>query len=300
MSLPKDDAAVLSARWTEGVLLKRDVFSTVERGRFRDDSGEVEGVLRRLDQVPLWSYPLARHLFARERRALALARDLNVGFFSRFERGHPFVRLKLAMSLDARTAPASGGQAWISGEAARADVQVWRARSGAVLTGAGTVRTDDPRLDVRLAYGSWVRQPLRVLLDPMLTCATGAKIFHGTGALVFAASDAPVRSQDAARVERLPRAAGGLDLRAAMRRLAELEINELLVECGPRLAGSFILSNLVDEFVLYMAPSLLGADAAPLMHVSGLGPPGSLPAFEFKDVQRIGDDLRLILIPKKP
>jgi diaminohydroxyphosphoribosylaminopyrimidine deaminase / 5-amino-6-(5-phosphoribosylamino)uracil reductase len=230
----------------------------------------------------------------------AEARDLNVGFFSRFERGRPFVRLKLAMSLDARTTPASGGQAWISGEAARADVQVWRARSGAVLTGAGTVRADDPRLDVRLAYGSWVRQPLRVLLDPMLTCATSAKLFQGTGALVFAALDAPVRSQDAARVERLPRAAGGLDLRAAMRRLAELEINELLVECGPRLAGSFILSNLVDEFVLYMAPSLLGADAAPLMHVSGLGPPGSLPAFEFKDVQRIGDDLRLILMPKKP
>ena len=230
----------------------------------------------------------------------AEARDLNVGFFSRFERGRPFVRLKLAMSLDARTAPASGGQAWISGEAARADVQVWRARSGAILTGAGTVRADDPRLDVRLTYGSWVRQPLRVLLDPMLTCSVGAKLFQGTGALVFAASDAPVRSQDAARVERLPRAAGGLDLRAVIRRLAELEINELLVECGPRLAGSFILSNLVDEFVLYMAPSLLGADAAPLMHVSGLGPPGSLPAFEFKDVQRIGDDLRLILVPKRP
>jgi diaminohydroxyphosphoribosylaminopyrimidine deaminase/5-amino-6-(5-phosphoribosylamino)uracil reductase len=230
----------------------------------------------------------------------AEARDLNVGFFSRFERGRPFVRLKLAMSLDARTAPASGGQRWISGEAARADVQIWRARSGAVLTGAGTVRTDDPRLDVRLAYGSWVRQPLRVLLDPMLTCATSAKLFQGTGALVFAAADAPVRSQDAARVERLPRATGGLDLRAAMRRLVELEINELLVECGPRLAGSFILSNLVDELVLYMAPALLGADAAPLMHVSGLGPPGSLPAFEFKDMQRIGDDLRLILMPKKP
>src|SRR5437899_10296241 len=79
MSLPKDDAATLSARWTEGVLLKRDVFSTVERGRFRDDASEVDAVLRRLDQVPLWSYPLARHLFARERRALALARDLDVG-----------------------------------------------------------------------------------------------------------------------------------------------------------------------------------------------------------------------------
>jgi diaminohydroxyphosphoribosylaminopyrimidine deaminase/5-amino-6-(5-phosphoribosylamino)uracil reductase len=229
----------------------------------------------------------------------AEARDLNVGFFSRFERGRPFIRLKLAMSLDARTAPAAGGRAWISGEAARADVQTWRARSGAILTGAGTVRADDPRLDVRLAYGPWVRQPLRVLLDPMLSCATSAKLFHGEGALVFAATDAPVRSQDSARVERLPRAAGGLDLRAVIARLTELEVNELLVECGPRLAGAFILSNLVDEFVLYVAPALLGADAAPLMHVSGLGPPGSLPTFEFKDVQRIGADLRLILIPAK-
>jgi diaminohydroxyphosphoribosylaminopyrimidine deaminase/5-amino-6-(5-phosphoribosylamino)uracil reductase len=229
----------------------------------------------------------------------AEARDLNVGFFSRFERGRPFIRLKLAMSLDARTSPASGGQSWISGEAARADVQTLRARSGAVLTGAGTVRTDDPRLDVRLAYGSWVRQPLRVLLDPMLSCATTAKLFHSDGALVFAATDAPVRSQHSARVERLARAAGGLDLHAVIGRLTELEVNELLVECGPRLAGAFILSNLVDEFVLYVAPSLLGADAAPLLHVSGLGPPGSLPAFEFKDVRRIGADLRLILIPKR-
>src|SRR3984957_10042360 len=88
----------------------------------------------------------------------AAARELNVGFFSRFERGRPFIRLKMAMSLDARTAPATGGPVWISGEAARADVQKWRARSSAILTGAGTVRTDDPRLDVRLAYGSWVRQ----------------------------------------------------------------------------------------------------------------------------------------------
>jgi diaminohydroxyphosphoribosylaminopyrimidine deaminase/5-amino-6-(5-phosphoribosylamino)uracil reductase len=233
----------------------------------------------------------------------AEARDLNVGFFSRFERGRPFVRLKLAMSLDARTTPASGGQAWISGEAARADVQAWRARSGAVLTGAGTVRIDDPRLDVRLTYGPWVRQPLRVLLDPMLSCPTTAKLFHGGGALVFAAMDAPVRSEDSAkestRVERLPRAAGGLDLHAVAARLAELEVNEVLVECGPRLAGAFILANLVDEFLLYIAPTLLGADAAPLMQVSGLGPPGSLPAFQFKDVQRVGADLRLVLTPRR-
>jgi diaminohydroxyphosphoribosylaminopyrimidine deaminase/5-amino-6-(5-phosphoribosylamino)uracil reductase len=226
------------------------------------------------------------------------ARELNIGFLSRFERGRPWVRLKLAMSLDARTAPASGGRVWISSEDSRADVQAWRARSGAILTGAGTVRIDDPRLDVRLTYGSWIRQPLRVLLDPMLSAPSGAKLFQGDGALVFAAADAPVRSPAYARVERLPRAAGGLDLHAVIERLTGLEINELLVECGPRLAGAFVAAGLVDELVLYMAPTLLGADAAPLLHVSGLGSPGSLPVFEFQDVRRIGPDLRLILRPK--
>jgi diaminohydroxyphosphoribosylaminopyrimidine deaminase/5-amino-6-(5-phosphoribosylamino)uracil reductase len=227
-------------------------------------------------------------------------RALNPGFFSRFERHRPYVRLKLAISLDARTAPASGARQWISGEDSRADVQAWRARSSAILTGAGTVRGDDPRLDVRLAYGPWVRQPLRVLLDSMLACAAGAKIFAGDGALVFAAVDAPERAHAGARIERVARAAGGVDLQAVMRRLAELEINELLVECGPRLAGAFLLAGLVDELVLYVAPSLLGADAAPLAHLSGLGGPGSLPAFEFRDVRRFGDDLRLLLAPKKP
>jgi diaminohydroxyphosphoribosylaminopyrimidine deaminase/5-amino-6-(5-phosphoribosylamino)uracil reductase len=227
------------------------------------------------------------------------SRELNVGFFSRFERRRPWLRLKLAMSLDARTAPAGGGRLWISSEASRADVQNFRARSGAILTGAGTVRIDDPRLDVRLTYGSWVRQPLRVLLDPMLTCASNSKIFHGDGALVFAAPDAPVRDNDAAKIEHVPRSAGGLDLHAVTTRLAELEINELWVECGPRLAGAFVLSGLVDELVLYAAPTLLGADAAPLLDVSGWGPPGSLPAFEYGDVRRIGPDLRITLAPKR-
>jgi diaminohydroxyphosphoribosylaminopyrimidine deaminase/5-amino-6-(5-phosphoribosylamino)uracil reductase len=134
----------------------------------------------------------------------------------------------------------------------------------------------------------------------MLTCRADAKIFHGDGALVFAVPEAPVRAQEPGRRPpvRLARAAGGLDLHAVIGRLTELEVNELLVECGPRLAGAFVLSKLVDELVLYAAPTLLGADAAPLMHVSGLGGPGSLPEFEFRDVQRIGPDLRITLIPK--
>jgi diaminohydroxyphosphoribosylaminopyrimidine deaminase/5-amino-6-(5-phosphoribosylamino)uracil reductase len=254
----------------------------------------------------------------------AEARELNVGFFSRFERGRPFVRLKMAMSLDARTAPASGGRQWISGTAARTDVQVWRARSSAVLTGAGTVRIDDPQLDVRLSYGPFVRQPLRVVLDTELRCAPGARIFAGGGALVFAAPDPaghaphgappaaehlaqpdPPPAQQGVAIERVPRASGGVDLHVVMQRLAAREVNELLVECGPTLAGAIAAAGLVDELILYVAPTLLGEKAAPLMRVGAPGVPGvpgalgALPDFEFRDLQRIGDDVRLILNRKR-
>lgn len=261
------------------------------------------------------------------------ARALNPGFFSRFERRRPYVRLKLAMTLDGRTAPAAGGQAWISSEASRADVQTWRARSSVVLTGSGTVVTDDPRLDVRLNYGPWVRQPLRVVLDTELACPRGAKIFRDRHALAFAAADAagvmpadpPQGATSAAhgapiKVERVPRAPGGLDLDAVLARLAALEINEVLLECGARLSGAFVSKGLVDEIVLYVAPSLMGELAAPLMHLgvdatqagayqaggSATGAPqaggqqtgaaaAALPTFEFNDVRRIGDDVRLVL-----
>jgi diaminohydroxyphosphoribosylaminopyrimidine deaminase/5-amino-6-(5-phosphoribosylamino)uracil reductase len=225
------------------------------------------------------------------------ARRLNVGYFSRHERGRPYVRLKLAMSLDGRTAPAGGGPTWISGTESRADVQTWRARSSAVLTGAGTVRSDDPRLNVRLNYGPWVRQPLRVVLDTMLTTSRTAKIFDHDEALVFAAPEAPLGSFKDLKVERIPRSEGGLDLDAVMQNLTAREVNELLVECGPTLAGALVAKQLVDELVLYVAPKLLGDDAPPLLHIK-FGR-GALPQLEFRDVQQFGEDMRLILKPQK-
>jgi diaminohydroxyphosphoribosylaminopyrimidine deaminase/5-amino-6-(5-phosphoribosylamino)uracil reductase len=263
------------------------------------------------------------------------ARALNPGFFARFERHRPYVRLKMAMTLDGRTAPAAGGQLWISSDASRADVQTWRARSSAVLTGSGTVLSDDPRLDVRLDYGNWVRQPLRVVLDTELVCPPQAKIFRDGHALAFAAVDA--RGGGAAaggaqpggatpgeatprvdiRIERVPRAPGGLDLDTVMARLAAMEINEVLLECGARLAGAFVTKGLVDEMVLYVAPSLMGELAAPLLYLgadvsraaasqsaapksaAAGGAAPTLPAFEFSDARRVGDDVRLVLTARK-
>ncbi|HEX4150947.1 MAG TPA: bifunctional diaminohydroxyphosphoribosylaminopyrimidine deaminase/5-amino-6-(5-phosphoribosylamino)uracil reductase RibD [Steroidobacteraceae bacterium] len=242
----------------------------------------------------------------------AEARALNVGFFSRFERGRPWIRLKLAMSLDARTAPAGGGRVWISGEESRADVQRWRARSSAILTGAGTVRVDDPRLDVRLEYGPWIRQPLRIVLDAHRNCPPDAQVFRGGAALRFTADGAPqaesprVESSRACGAgqlpleERVPAVGRRLDLAAVVKRLASLEINELLVECGPTLAAAFLEACLVDELILYVAPLLLGADAAPLTALQGLrGGDPAAAAFEITDVQRLGADVRLILRPRR-
>ena len=161
-----------------------------------------------------------------------------------------------------------------------------------MLTGAGTVRSDDPQLNVRLNYGPWVRQPLRVVLDTMLSTSRAAKIFKHGEALIFAAPEAPLGPFKDIKVERVPRDGGGLDLEAVIQNLCAREVNELLVECGATLAGAFIAKQLVDELVLYIAPKLLGSDAAPLLQLKLGG--RTLPQFEFHDVQQLGEDVRLI------
>jgi diaminohydroxyphosphoribosylaminopyrimidine deaminase/5-amino-6-(5-phosphoribosylamino)uracil reductase len=202
------------------------------------------------------------------------------------------------MSLDGRTALANGTSRWITGEPARRDVQEWRARSSAVLTGIGTVLADDPRLDVRL--DTVRRQPLRVILDSRLRTPADARILAKPGeALLFSAIDDHARrgalEQHGAKVERL----GGSrpDLGQVLARLAELEINEVLVEAGPTLAGQFLQADVADELLLYIAPVLLGPQARPLLQLPELAELAQGRRFTIMDTCAIGADLRLRLRP---
>lgn len=230
----------------------------------------------------------------------AAARELNVGFLSRLERGRPWVRLKLAASLDGRTALAGGASAWITGEAARLDVQRLRARASAILTGVGTVLADDPRLDVRLAGAA--RQPLRVVLDPRLRTPPTARILAPPGeALLLAAAGrapaAPHLGASGASVLAVASTAGGLDLPEVLRVLAARAVNELHVECGARLAGALLAGRLVDELVVYVAPVLLGEGARPLAALGTLTDMAERHELRFSDTRRVGHDLRLTLRP---
>jgi diaminohydroxyphosphoribosylaminopyrimidine deaminase/5-amino-6-(5-phosphoribosylamino)uracil reductase len=228
------------------------------------------------------------------------AGELNAGFLLRMREKRPFVRLKSAASLDGRTALANGQSQWITGEEARADVQHWRARSSAVLTTADTVLADDPRLDVRIASP---RQPLRVLLDRRRRVKKSARIFAPPGeVLVFtgAAHGKKPRAgaADAARVESVRTLRARLDLKRVFARLAELEINEVLVEAGPRLSGALLAAGLVDEWLLYVAPRLLGPHARPLANLARMTKLAAAPGFDLLDSKHIGADLRLRLRPR--
>lgn len=227
----------------------------------------------------------------------AEAEALNPGYLRRRRTGLPLVRVKIAASLDGRTALASGESRWITSEAARADVQRGRARSSVVLTGIGTVLADDPRLDVRLAESD--RQPLRVVLDSRLRTPPAARLFEGTGpVLVIASGDDPSRRQalEARGVEvRVVGAdgAGRPRLDAVLRLLAERGANEVWVEAGAELAGAFVREGLADELVVYLAPGLLGADARPLLALPGPASLADRTRLHFRDVRQVGEDLRI-------
>lgn len=232
-----------------------------------------------------------------------LARELNRGFFSRIERGRPWLRLKLAMSLDGRTALADGRSFWVTGAAARNDVARWRARSSALLSGAGTARADDPRLSVRLAEPQPFVPPLRVLLDTRLhALPVDAHLLDGTApTLILHAPHARPAHAGYARAECVPVAChgAGLDLHAALALLAARGCNELQVEAGATLAGALFAAGLVDELLLYVAPVLLGDSARPLLHLPALAEMGARWQLRTLDQRMLGDDLRLLLHPHR-
>jgi len=229
----------------------------------------------------------------------AAARELNIGFFSRMLRRRPWLRMKIAASLDGRTALDNGASQWITGEAARADGHHWRKRAGALLTGIGTVLEDDPRLDVRLVPTP--HQPLRVIVDSRLQTPPSARLLDAPGAvLIYAAMDdarrgAALRDRGATVVV-LPDAAGKVDLAAMLDDLAGRGVNELHVEAGHKLNASLLRADRVDELLVYLAPKLLGAGR----DMAALGPLHTLDGalrFAFTEVSRVGDDLRIRAMP---
>jgi len=234
------------------------------------------------------------------------AEQINRGFMARMRRGRPWVRCKMAASLDGRTALANGRSQWITGAAARQDVHRWRARSSAVMTGIGTVLADDPVLTARPdASEIRVQQPVRIVVDTHLRTPPAAQLFSQPGELlIFGAAEA---AESAARRQALEQAGarvetvGGvprLDLEAIVERLAALEINSVWLEAGPTLAGAMLSAGLVDELILYFAPCLLGS------HARGLF---KLPLIESLDARRrltidelgfVGEDLRILARPQ--
>lgn len=225
------------------------------------------------------------------------ARELNRGFISRMERGRPHVTLKLGASLDGRTAMASGESQWITGEAARADVQRLRAEAGAVLTGAGTVLADDPRLNLR-GEALPPRVPDRIVLDSRGRVPAAAKIWNADGARRFWLRTADGVTPDGVIPLTVSAGPDGrLDPRAALVALAKQEVNSVLVECGATLAGALLRAGLVDELICYLAPSLLGDAARGMARLPGLEVLNQRVQLKFTDVRPIGSDLRITAVP---
>ena len=228
------------------------------------------------------------------------ARELNIGFFSRIERGRPWLRVKLAMSLDGRTALANGESKWITGEAARADVQRWRARSSAILTGSGTVLADNPHLTVRLSDEQAFAPPLRVVLDRQLRTLAGSHVLDGrVPTLIYCQAGAVGSRNTFEFVECSSSAAAteGFDLLSVLKNLAERGCNEVQVEAGPVLCGALFAAGLVDELLLYVAPLFLGDNARPLLHLPSLDDMADRWKLQMIEQRQVGSDWRLRLRP---
>ena len=223
------------------------------------------------------------------------ARELNIGFVSRMVRGRPWTRMKIAASLDGKTALNNGKSRWITGEPARQDVHRWRARSCAILTGIGTIKDDDPQLTVRHVETS--RQPLRVVVDSRLEINSSARVLQG-GALVFCAVDDKPRisglTHTGANVIVLPNREGKVELGQMMEALAQRGMNEVLVEAGYRLNGSLLKAGLVDELLLYIAPRLLGDKARGMFELPELQEMAGRRELEILDLRMVGRDLRML------
>ncbi len=224
------------------------------------------------------------------------ARELNRGFFSRIERGRPWVRVKLAMSLDGRTALASGESKWISSDAAREDVQRWRARSAAILTSSDTVLADDPQLTARVPDGTDVVAPLRVVLDTRARVSTTARVFDTSApTLAVNAVDIVPDYGDEIAAFSVPRVEGRLDLGAMLAQLGQRGINELQVEAGATLCGALLSAGLVDELLLYIAPVILGERGRPLFGGLDIATMADRRALRVVETRQVGPDVRLLL-----
>ncbi len=224
------------------------------------------------------------------------ARELNIGFVSRMTRGRPWLRLKAAASLDGKTALNNGVSQWITGPEARRDGQRWRARACAVLTGIGTVRGDDPQLNVRDV--ATTRQPLRVVVDSRLETPLSAKILRGGPVLMAAAVDDEKRANSlraaGAEVVVLPNPHGKVDLKNLLEELGRRGINEVHAEAGFNLNGSLLREGLVDELLLYLAPCVIGHQASSLFNLPELTSLDGKRRLDIRDLRQVGEDIRLI------
>ena len=263
------------------------------------DAGVIEVVYAMQDPNPL----VAGKGLARLRRAGVAVRGpvceaeavaLNPGFIKRMQTGLPFVRCKLAMSLDGRTAMANGESQWITGPTAREEVQKWRARSCSIITGASTVLADNPQLTVRSpTLGANPRQPLRIVIDSQLRTPVDAHIYAAPEQSVVVTTQA-VKAHGAVKAWQFD--GKKVDLAALIRRLGELGHNEVLIEAGPTLAGAFLAAGLIDELVIYMAGKLMGSTAKPLFELPLAHMADSI-ALNIISVEPVGDDWRVTAKP---